>query len=122
MFFTDEICRDGEDVEATVLRLLDFIAEAKLTLDISCHVPPSIYDEHATMLEDRGVSEEVFSKLNTWVIKKRPSRFEVTVPAEIVFEFIDEMSDRVNRGFGSPRKRSARPRSWRANRSKARST
>jgi len=79
--------------------LLDLIAEAKLSLNISCYIPPSVHDELTEMLRDRGVSDEVFSKLNTWVIKKHPARFEVMIPAEIVFEFIDEMSDRVNRGL-----------------------
>jgi hypothetical protein len=99
LFFSEEIRRGDEDLEEAVLRLLDLVAEAKFRLNISCYVPPSIYDELTSMLEDRGVSEEVFSKLNTWVIKKHPSRFEVSIPAEIVFEFIDEMSDRVDRGL-----------------------
>ena len=99
VFFTDEIRRDDEELADAVVRLLDLIAEAKLELGISCYVPPSIYDELTSMLEDRTVSDEVFSKLNTWVIKKHPSRFEVSIPAEIVFEFIDEMSDRVDRGL-----------------------
>jgi RNA ligase partner protein len=99
VFFADEIRRDGEEREDAVLRLLDLIAEAKLSLNISCYIPPSVYDELTEMLRDRGVSDEVFSKLNTWVIKKHPGRFEVMIPAEIVFEFIDEMSDRVNRGL-----------------------
>ncbi|WP_137286095.1 RNA ligase partner protein [Halorussus salinisoli] len=99
VFFTDEILRDDESREEAVVRLLDLVAEAKLSLNISCYVPPSIHDELTAMLEDRGVSDEVFSKLNTWVIQKHPARFEVMIPAEIVFEFIDEMSDRVNRGL-----------------------
>ncbi|WP_276282408.1 RNA ligase partner protein [Halorussus caseinilyticus] len=99
VFFTDELLREGERREDAIVRLLDRIAEAKLSLNISCYVPPSIYDELTAMLEDRGVSDEVFSKLNTWVIKKNPARFEVMIPAEIVFEFIDEMSERVDRGL-----------------------
>lgn len=99
VFITDEIRRGDEDVEAAVIRLLDLIAEAKLTLNISCYVPPTIYEELTTMLADRGVSEDVYSKLNTWVIKKNPARFEVMIPAEIIYGFIDEMSDRVNRGL-----------------------
>lgn len=99
VFITEEIRREDEDVEAAVIRLLDLVAEAKLTLNISCYVPPSIYEELTTMLADRGVSEEVYSKLNTWVIKKNPARFEVMIPAEIIYGFIDEMSDRVNRGL-----------------------
>ena len=99
VFFADEIRRDDEEREEAILRLLDLIAEAKLSLNISCYIPPSVHDELTEMLRDRGVSDEVFSKLNTWVIKKHPARFEVMIPAEIVFEFIDEMSDRVNRGL-----------------------
>jgi len=99
VFFADGIRRDDEEREEAILRLLDLIAEAKLSLNISCYIPPSVHDELTEMLRDRGVSDEVFSKLNTWVIKKHPARFEVMIPAEIVFEFIDEMSDRVNRGL-----------------------
>ncbi len=98
-FLTNEIRRDDEELEETLHRLLDLVAAAKLELNISCYMPPSIYAELTTMLEERDVDEEVFSKLNTWVIKKNPARFELMIPAEIVYGFIDEMSDRVNRGL-----------------------
>jgi hypothetical protein len=99
LFITDEIRQDDETLEQAVERLLDLIAEAKLELDISCYVPPSIYEELVGMLERRDVDDELVSRLNTWVIKKNPARFEVMIPAEIVYGFIDEMSDRVNRGL-----------------------
>ena len=99
VFITEEIRRDEESLEEAVDRLLDLIARAKLELNISCYMPPSVYRELTTMLEERDVSEEVFSKLNTWVIKKNPARFEVMIPADVVYGFIDEMSDRVNRGL-----------------------
>jgi hypothetical protein len=41
----------------------------------------------------------VFSKLNTWVIRKSPARLEVSVPAELVYRFVDELSDRVDQGL-----------------------
>jgi hypothetical protein len=96
---TDEIRADDESVDEAVNRLLDLVAEAKLGLDISCYMPPSIYEELRLMLEDRDVDDETVSKLNTWFIKKNPARFEVMIPAEIVYGFIDEMSDRVDRGL-----------------------
>jgi len=99
VFLTEEIRRDDEDVGEAADRLLDLVAEAKLRLNISCYMPPSIHDELTTMLDDRHVPEEVYSKLNTWVIRKNPDRFEVRIPAVIVYHFIDEMSDRVNRGL-----------------------
>jgi RNA ligase partner protein len=99
LFITDEIRRDDEGLEAACLRLLDLIAEAKLRLNISCYMPPSIHDELTGMLDRRAVDDEVYSKLNTWVIQKSPSRLEVTVPSELIYRFIDEISDRVDRGL-----------------------
>jgi hypothetical protein len=99
LFITEGIRRDGESLEAAVLRLLDLVATARLELNISCHVPPSIHDELTTMLRDRDVGEEVFSRLDTWVVRKSPDRYGVTIPANIVYDFIDEMSDRVDRGL-----------------------
>jgi len=98
-FITEEIRREDEDYEEAVDRLLDLLSEARLGLNISCYFPPSIYRELETMLQDRDMSDETFKKLNTWVIKKDPARYEVMVPSEIVYDFIDEMNDRVNRGL-----------------------
>ncbi|MFT4883579.1 MAG: RNA ligase partner protein [Natronomonas sp.] len=99
LFITEEIREDDEDLEAAVLRLLELVAEAKLSLGVSCYMPPSIREELTTMLEDRDVDEEVYSKLNTWVIAKHPDRYGVQMPAEVVYEFVDEMSTRVDRGL-----------------------
>ncbi|QCS42456.1 RNA ligase partner protein [Natrinema versiforme] len=99
LFITEEIRRDDESLEAAVVRLLDLVATARLELNISCYVPPSIHDELATMLRERDVDEAVFSRLDTWVVRKSPDRYGVTIPANIVYNFIDEMSDRVDRGL-----------------------
>jgi RNA ligase partner protein len=99
LFITDEIRHDGESLEDAVLRLLDLVATARLELNISCHMPPSIHDELGAMLRDRSVGDEVFSRLDTWVVRKSPDRYGVTIPANIVYEFIAEMSDRVDRGL-----------------------
>ena len=99
VFLTDEIRRDDEDLAAALARLLDLIAEAKLQLNISCYIPPSVYEELTAMLDDRDVPTETRSKLNTWLIKKNPDRYGVMIPAELVYEYIDEMADRVNRGL-----------------------
>jgi RNA ligase partner protein len=99
LFVTEEIRRRDETIEDAVLRLLDLVATARLELNISCYVPPSIHDELATMLRDRDVGDEVFERLDTWVVRKSPDRYGVTIPADIVYEFIDEMSDRVDRGL-----------------------
>ena len=99
LFITEEIRRDGESLEEAIDRLLDLIATARLELDISCYMPPSIHSELTTMLDDRPVSESTRSKLNTWVIRKHPDRYTVSIPADVVYRFVDEMSDRVDRGL-----------------------
>jgi len=99
LFLTPEIREEGESVEDACLRLLDLIAEAKVVHNISCYMPPSIKSELTEMLADRDVDRAVFDRLDTWVITKSPAHYEVMIPAEIVYEFIDEMSERVNRGL-----------------------
>lgn len=98
-FLTEEIRHDEEDLEAALNRMLGLVADAKLELNISCYLPPSVNRELQTMLGDRDVTQETLQKLNTWTIKKNPKRFEVMIPAEIVYGFIDEMSDRVDKGL-----------------------
>ncbi|WP_436925923.1 RNA ligase partner protein [Halosimplex amylolyticum] len=99
VFITEEIRDEGQDLEDACLELLTLIADAKLTLNISCYMPPTIDEELTQMLAERDVDEEIFAKLDTWVITKAPARYEVQIPAHIVYQFVDEMSDRVNRGL-----------------------
>ncbi len=99
LFITEEIRAPGESLEDAVLRLLELIATSRLELNMSFYVPPSIHDELVTMLRERDVSADVISRLDTWVIRKSPDRYGVTIPANIVYDFIDEMSSRVDRGL-----------------------
>lgn len=99
LFLTEEIREDDDTLEEAILRLLDLVATARLELNISCYMPPSIHDELATILRDRDIGDDVFSRLDTWVIRKSPDRYGVTIPADIVYTFIEEMSDRVDRGL-----------------------
>lgn len=99
LFLTEDIREPDESLEDAVSRLLKLIATARLDLNISCAMPPSIHDELGTMLRDRGVSDDIFSRLDTWIVRKSPDRYAITIPADIVYSFIDEMSDRVDRGL-----------------------
>ncbi|SIR62303.1 RNA ligase partner protein [Natronorubrum thiooxidans] len=99
LFLTEDIRQPDESLQEAVCRVLELIANARLNLGISCYVPPTIHDELTTMLETRDVDDEVYSKLNTWVIRKHPDRYAVSIPANVVYSFVDEMSDRVDRGL-----------------------
>ena len=99
LFMTEEIRRDEETLEGAIDRVLDLIAAARLELDISCYMPPSIHSELTTMLDARQVSAATRSTLTTWVVRKHPDRYTVSIPADVVYRFVDEMSDRVDRGL-----------------------
>ena len=99
LFLTTEIRGEDGDLEAAIVDLLDLVAAAKQIHNISCYMPPSIKEELTAMLADRDIDEDTLTKLDTWVITKAPARYEVMIPAEMVYTFIDEMSDRVNRGL-----------------------
>jgi hypothetical protein len=99
LFFSEEIREEGDDLEAAVERLLDAIARARLELAISCHMAPSTHEELVEMLRARDVDDAIERKLNTWVVRKHPDRYEVTIPAAVVSDFVRELSDRVDRGL-----------------------
>jgi hypothetical protein len=99
LFLSGDIRRDGEDLEAAVARLLDTVAAAKIHHNISCYIAPTVHRELVDVLADRDIDPSLVEKLNTWVIRKHPARYELLIPAEIVQEFIHEMSGRVNRGL-----------------------
>src|SRR6056297_2206468 len=69
VFLAEEIRADDEDLEAAVESLLDRVSTAKLSLNISCYIPPSVHDELTDVLDERGVDDRVLAKLETWVIK-----------------------------------------------------
>lgn len=85
-----------EQINATI----DLIAEARLYLDISCYIPyPTVYSELRDFLRRNECQEEVMTKIDTWLVKKTPDRYEVKIPAEIFYEYVDFMRDRINKGM-----------------------
>jgi hypothetical protein len=99
LFLSEDIRRADESLDTALDRLLSLLAEARLELHISTYMPPSTYEELVGMLERRGVDEDLLSRLNTWVITKNPDRFEVMVPAEVVYRLVEEMAERVDAGL-----------------------
>ncbi|MDI9645108.1 MAG: RNA ligase partner protein [Archaeoglobales archaeon] len=79
--------------------ILNLIALARLNLEISCYIPyPSVYGELVSFLRRNNCSEEVFVKLDTWLVKKTPNRYEVKIPAVILYEYILAVRQKINRG------------------------
>lgn len=88
----ESLCESASEV-------LELIALARLRLDISCYIPyPSVYTELLSFLKRYNCDEDVFIKLDTWVVKKTPNRYEVKIPAAIFYEYIMTVRQKMNRG------------------------
>ncbi len=88
----ETICESANEI-------LDLIALARLKLDISCYIPyPSVYSELTSFLKRHSCSEDVFVKLDTWLVKKTPNRYEVKIPAAIFYEYILAVRQKMNKG------------------------
>ena len=85
-------------VAKNIEALLALIARAKRK-GVSCYLPPSAFDELSGMLERKGVPKKLLEKLDIFVIQKAPSRLEILVPAEFVYEYVIEVRERFNKGL-----------------------
>ncbi len=91
--------RNG-DLCTTIKNLLHLIAKARMKLNISCHIPfPSVYEELINFIKRYNCGEDIITEIDTWLVKKTPNRFEVKIPAEVFFEYIKDMRERMNRGM-----------------------
>ena len=58
-------------------------------------MPPSIFEELMNFVSRDEISGELLLHLN----QKAPSRFDIKLPAMLLYEFVEEMRDRVNKGL-----------------------
>ncbi len=80
--------------------ILDIIAEARLHMGISCYIPfPSVYNEMRDFAKNNGCDENVLDKIDTWLVKKTPDRYEVKIPSKIFYDYVDYMRGRINKGM-----------------------
>ncbi len=62
--------------------------------EITCYMPPSIYNELTKFV---GLSH--ISKKSVLINKKPPSKYELSIPSLLFYEFIEEMRNRINKGL-----------------------
>lgn len=74
--------------------LNNFLEKLSKTASISCFMPPSIYEELIKFINLKHISKK-FILVN----KKPPSNYEFRVPAIFLYEFIEEMRSRINKGL-----------------------
>lgn len=85
-------------IEKHIAKLIKLIGAAKKA-GVSCYLPPSVWDELKGMLERKGISKKLIDNLDVWTIEKAPSRLELSVPAEFIYEYIMEVRNRIDKGL-----------------------
>ena len=81
----------GKTPKEALNNFLDSLVDKK---HVSCYMPPSIYEELMKFIEKKPPAKKMLL-LN----KKPPSSYQASVPAIMVYEFIEEMRIRVNKGL-----------------------
>ena len=100
--FTDNQLRDdfGDgDLVKTVDFLIELIANSRIKLNMSCHMPPITYKEFSEYMARYECPDEVMVKADTWIVKKTPNRYDTKIPSEIFYEYVQDMRERMNKGM-----------------------
>jgi RNA ligase partner protein len=74
--------------------LQNFIKEFKELQDVSCFIPPSVYAELMKFMETPVADSETIT-----IEKRPPSSYDGSIPALFVYDFIEEMRIRINKGL-----------------------
>ena len=81
----------GKSPSEALINFLDGLKEQK---GINCFMPPSVYEELMKFMENK-----IPTKKTIIIDKKPPSSYQTSVPALIVYEFIEEIRQRINKGL-----------------------
>ncbi|MCF7887245.1 MAG: RNA ligase partner protein [Candidatus Omnitrophica bacterium] len=73
--------------------LTNFIDTVKDKKNITCYIPPSVYQELINFTRELPADKDVIIK------KKAPASYQDSVPALLFYEFIDETRTRINKGL-----------------------
>ena len=81
----------GNTPKEAFSNFLDQLTDKK---QINCYIPPSVYEELAKFIDKFPPTQKTIL-----VNKKPPSSYQTPVPAMLVYEFIEEMRLRINKGL-----------------------
>lgn len=88
----------AEEIEQNIKELIELISRAKKA-NITCYTPPSVWEETERMLRNKEITNEEINKLNSWLIQKSPSKAELKVPAEFIYQYVLEVRENINKGL-----------------------
>lgn len=72
----------------------NFLDNVKDKPSIYCYIPPSVYEELLKFIHTPPASGK-----NILINKKPPSSYQSSIPAMFLYEFIEEMRLRINKGL-----------------------
>jgi len=72
----------------------NFLDQLKDKSEINCYIPPSVYEELAKFIDKLPPTQKTIL-----INKKPPSSYQTPVPAMLVYEFIEEIRLRINKGL-----------------------
>jgi hypothetical protein len=89
----------GDNPREALNNFLEKVKDKK----IFCYMPPSVYKELMKFME-----EEISSQRAILIYKKPPSSYQSGIPALFLYEFIEDMRYRINKGLRIAEKYSRR--------------
>jgi len=81
----------GKNPAEALSNFLDIVKSKK---EVSCYIPPSVYEELMKFTE-----ESAPIKNSVLIDKRPPSSYQSLIPAMLVYDFIEEMRARINKGL-----------------------
>ncbi|MEA2070325.1 MAG: RNA ligase partner protein [Asgard group archaeon] len=89
----------GGSIKATVNRLSELISVGRLRLNISCYMPPSTFFELKKFLLESNCSVREIDQVETWVVRKSPDRHSVLLSAQIIYDYVSDVRERLDQGM-----------------------
>ncbi len=73
----------------------NFLKLAEKTKDIEFYMPPSVFDELMNFVN----KSKIPTKLLVLIHKKPPKKYELKTPAFFLYELVEDMRERINKGL-----------------------
>lgn len=93
LFVNPDVRKGFGDTPTEALECFLSLAEQVPTLEF--YMPPSVFEELLNFIEPEKVSGDLLVYLN----QKPPKRYELTTPAFLLYELIEDIRERVNKGL-----------------------
>jgi RNA ligase partner protein len=97
VFMSVDIRDDDQSMVEAIDELMDMIEEASRN-GTEFYMPSTTYAEFREIMEGKA-SDELLQRIDTWINRKGASRHEEELPANTVYQFVEEMRKRIDRGL-----------------------